>query len=174
MSDKPRKYACIMINMPPMASKAMAEAQQKIDPKDLYTKEANGGLEDQHHVTLLYGVFDDHKTLILNALKQLKPFALQFGDISSFDTNPDNDVLKFDIVECPTLHQIHEAIKAIFPNDYKYDEYKPHATLAYLNPKTAKKYVGMPNNVTGRTIMVKHIVWSGTDSSKTLITLDCT
>jgi len=173
MSDRPRKYACILINIPPVTSKAIYEVQKKIDQKDLFVEEANDGLEDHHHVTVLYGLDDRYKNLVLRALKAIRPFAMQFGDITSFETSPKHDVLKFDIVDCPTLHQIHESIKTIFPNDYKYDEFRPHATLSYLNKGKAKNYIGMPNNITGRTIIVKHIVWSDTDSNKTLITLDC-
>lgn len=172
MSDKVRKYACIMIKLPPKVSASVHNVQKSIRPTDLYTEEADGGLESDIHVTLIYGVFDAQKALISAALSKLKPFALQIGHITAFETSPEHDVLKFDIVESPMLHAIHNAIKAVYPNDQKYDEFKPHATIAYLTKGSAKKYAGVGNDVTGRVIMVKHIVWSDTTSQKTTIKLN--
>lgn len=171
MSDKVRKYACIMIKMPPKLAAGVKSFQKSIRPEELIPEEADGGLEDDIHVTLIYGVFDAQQTLISSALSKLQPFALQIGPITSFETSPEHDVLKFDIVESPMLHSIHNAIKAIYPNDQKYDEFKPHMTIAYLKKGSAQKYTGVGNDITGRVIMVKHIIWSNTESQKSTIKL---
>jgi 2'-5' RNA ligase len=171
MSDKPRKFACLMINMPRRIAADLQAFQKEIDPADLFVAEAKNGLEDHCHITLKWGLGDCCENLLAAAMAGVDPFSIQVGPITAFTTSPEHDVLKFDIVDADALHRLHEAIKLVYPNVETHPQFRPHMTIAYLNQGASARYVGAPNELTGRVVIVKHVLFSDTLSRKRLIPL---
>lgn len=123
----------------------MEKIHEEIDEEDVYTEEGDQsyGLEDEPHVTLLYG-FDANVTP-----EQVKEICdkqefgpeLRLVNASLFE-NEKYDVLKFD-VDYPSddkfLHKCNESLKEL-PYKSDYPDYHPHCTIAYIKPGMGKKY----------------------------------
>lgn len=98
------------------------------------------GIEDEQHVTLLYGLheevfYDD----VIMFLKNIKMPLIQLTGISLFN-NPEFDVVKFD-VKCEEFHLYNKLIQLQFPFTSNFPEYKPHMTIAYMQPGTGNEYI---------------------------------
>ena len=107
------------------------------DPREEY------GYEHTPHITVLYGLKNDEDYFkIRDNLSKIDPFEFKIGNIASFrgDKN-EYDVLIVEIVS-PGLSKIHEDLKKKYDNDYKYPEYKPHMTLAYVKKGACKEIEG--------------------------------
>lgn len=138
------KYAVVKanINLP-----ELKDIQSKIKKEDIHQDSNNTmGLEDNPHVTLLYGL---HKNVttddVKKALKNLKlPDTIKVKGISKFE-NDEYDVLKFD-VDKKGLSEINTALKEL-PYTNKYDDYKPHLTIAYLKKGKADKYINKISDI---------------------------
>jgi len=106
-------------------------------PKEEY------GYEPIPHITLLYGLKDDADYFsIRKGLKDFGPIEFEMGEVSSFrrDETP-YDVMIVKIISKP-LEAIHQVIKETFDNNYKFPEYKPHMTLAYVKKGECKDLEG--------------------------------
>jgi 2'-5' RNA ligase len=135
--EKPKyDYGCVMsyFEFP-----EMQDLHNKIEKEDLL--EEDKSLETEPHVTLLYGLHSDEieddevmKSVNKDEIKNLKLI-----NLSAFN-NKDADVLKFD-VEGDGLYSNNQNLTK-FPHTNEYD-YHPHATVAYLKPGTAEKYIEM-------------------------------
>lgn len=140
-------YGCAMLffKLP-----ELAKLQKQIDPQDIYKGEEGSdrsyGMEDNPHVTLLYGLHEE-VTLdqVKNVLDGITFSNCKLFNISKFD-NPLYDVLKFD-VGYPTkgeafLTKANKELKQ-FPNTNDYPKYHAHSTVGYLKKGTANKYIKM-------------------------------
>jgi 2'-5' RNA ligase len=137
-------YGCVMLyfNFP-----KMNDIHSKIDEKDLYEEENDRtyGLEDEPHITLLYGL---EKEVTPNQVKEiLENFT--FGPCKLYNASlfeNEYDVLKFD-VGYPTksgafLHKCNKSLRSLpYKNDYP--DYHPHMTIGYLKKGMGKKYTKM-------------------------------
>jgi len=158
-------YGCLMLYF---NIKNWDDVTNLIDEKDLYTEEEGYGLEDEPHVTILYGFHDDEVKLndIKEAIDKVitKPVEIKLTNISCFE-NDKYDVVKFD-VESPVLHKANEVAKE-FPHTSDYPDYKPHVTIAYVKSGTGKKYSQKLKNpiiLTGNKLVYSH---PGEDGEKT-------
>jgi 2'-5' RNA ligase len=134
-----REFGCIMVALP-INKESWAELLNKIDPKDVYGKDGDYGKELDPHVTLKFGLHHDiPDELIEEIISKLSPPNVTMANITSFK-NEEYDVLKFDI-DSPDLHG-HNKIVSQLPNSDEFKEYRPHATIAYLNKGAADKYHG--------------------------------
>jgi 2'-5' RNA ligase len=112
-----------------------------IDPKDIYTEEGDRtfGFEDEPHTTLLFGLHEG----VTNEQVQSVLDEINFGECNLYNAskfeNPKYDVFKFDVVG-PGLHTANMGLKK-FPHTTGFPKYHPHATIAYLQPGTADKYI---------------------------------
>jgi 2'-5' RNA ligase len=107
----------------------------QINKEDL----ADGGLETEPHVTILYGLH--HSKVNLDLLKSFKNvFPIEITKLSLFE-NEDQDVLKFEVDNPLPLKVLYSSLKFLLPNTQTYDEYSPHCTVAYLKPGRGKKYL---------------------------------
>lgn len=132
------EYGCAMLffDFP-----ELKDIQSKISEDDLYTEEDDRsyGLENEPHVTLLYGLHADvFEIEIFEAIDKHTLNELVLYKVSTFD-NPNYDVLKFD-VDASYLHDINKSLKQ-FPHTNDFPEYHPHSTIGYLKPDTGSKYV---------------------------------
>jgi hypothetical protein len=113
-----------------------------IADEDLYIDEKDGcGRETEQHVTVLYGILDSTPSeALIQIVENTKPFLIEFGGVSIFETEK-YDVVKLDIIS-EELHNLHLEIRRSCPNDNKFPDYKPHCTIAYLQKGKGKKYAG--------------------------------
>jgi 2'-5' RNA ligase len=138
--EKPKyDYGCVMVyfDFP-----EMEELHSLIDPSDLQEEGSVKSLEKDPHVTLLYGLHSDEISDddVMKAVDKSIIKDLVLHKISAFN-NEKFDVLKFD-VKGEGLAENNENLKK-FPYTTDYPDYHPHATVAYLKPGTADKYIKM-------------------------------
>lgn len=131
----------------------MADVPQKDDilefikniPNECVYEEVgeNYGKEANPHVTVMYGLSPIEETRVKELLTKVpKKIVAELGKISKFsNADAPYDVLKIE-VKSPHLNKIHEMIRKNFDNNYKWPEYNPHVTLAYVKKGTCNEYVG--------------------------------
>jgi hypothetical protein len=131
----------------------MADVPQKDDilefikniPNECVYEEAgqNYGKEENPHVTVMYGLSPIEETRVKELLNKVpKNIVAELGKISKFShADTAYDVLKIE-VKSPHLNKIHEMIRKNFDNNYKWPQYNPHVTLAYVKKGTCNEYVG--------------------------------
>ena len=133
---------CIMADVPQKES--MLEFIKKIPNECVYEEVGeNYGKEANPHVTVMYGLSPIEETRVKELLNKVpKKIVAELGKISKF-SNADTpyDVLKIE-VKSPHLNKIHEMIRKNFENNYKWPQYNPHVTLAYVKKGTCNEYVG--------------------------------
>jgi 2'-5' RNA ligase len=112
----------------------------EVDPKDLHDNdEGQFGLENEPHVTLLYG-FHDVVThgLIAKICEKVRPMGFSVEGLSYFDAE-DYDVLKFD-VESSYARKLNSLLSRL-PHTTEFPDYSPHMTVAYLRKGRADSYL---------------------------------
>jgi N12 class adenine-specific DNA methylase/2'-5' RNA ligase len=153
------------------AGKALAAARAKIDPDDLMpsTNTTDGsGLEEDSHITIRYGIEGDDTSEIRAFLEKQAPFEATLGKVTSFPPSEHSDGAAPIVVaiESPDLRRLEKELdqhgKFI---DRTFPDYKPHATLGYVKPDAAKKYVGM-GGMEGKKFTVSSVSISKKDGSK--------
>ena len=133
---------CIMADVPQKES--MLEFIKKIPNECVYEEVGeNYGKEANPHVTVMYGLSPIEETRVKELLNKVpKKIVAELGKISKFsNADAPYDVLKIE-VKSPHLNKIHEMIRNNFENNYKWSEYNPHVTLAYVKKGTCNEYVG--------------------------------
>ncbi len=108
--------------------------QQQI-PKDAVIE-----LEDNPHVTVLYGIHDEDAYFKL--MRIVKPGRFTIGNLSSF-RNPESesDVLIIEIVS-PDLVDLNDKFKQNCKFTSTFPNYKPHITLAYVKKGALENFGG--------------------------------
>jgi len=139
ISEQKNEYSsCLMINFNIPSWRFNSHL---IDKNDIYNTEDNSyGIENKEHVTVLYGI---NNNIDIDEIKRylipLDQIIIEFKNVSYF-SNKDFDVLKYDVYS----DELFKLNKILTENiDYKndYPEYHPYATIAYLKPGTAEKYI---------------------------------
>lgn len=135
-------YGCLMLgfNIP-----EIKDIQEKIDEKDLYLGDKSEddlkqfGLEEEHHVTLLYGLLPNVEWKDLKKhLSPLKEYLCIMPSLTLFE-NEKYDVLKLTVIS-PEMHVTNKKLRENVKYHETYPEYHPHMTIAYLKPGKGKKY----------------------------------
>lgn len=164
VKNKTYKYGCLMAVVPANVSRAItAWAARNIDKKHL----ACEGLEDAPHITIKYGMIDPSTECgrkVLQLVIPYGPIRVKLTGISLFeDVNQDDgskaDCLKLD-VSSPSLHALNQIVSGHFECEDKYPEYKPHLTLAYLNPKHSSRYKYLKPPFLGTELVVSELEYS--------------
>lgn len=153
--------------------------QQRVPPQDVYRElpqvrnsfgmvtddpDEEYGLESRPHITVLYGLEDEAS--FFNARREMvemPPIKFKFGKISSFRTDPDNDVLIVEIIS-PDLHKMNAYLRQ-FPFTNKYPEYKPHMTISYIKKGACKDLEGEWEGM-GKEMTANELEWSHKDKFK--------
>ena len=115
-----------------------------IDPKDVYHKpyDDSYGLEDNPHVTVLYGIHEDEidPEVIYDVIQnEMGPLTLNVDEIGTFEGD-EYDVVKYNLPVTDELKSYREKFEKRYPNTQTFPEYHPHMTLAYVKPGCGKKY----------------------------------
>jgi len=136
-------YGCVM--MEPSKIKGWKENHlDGIEEDDVYIKPSDDsyGLEEQPHITVLYGIHEDEidPSVIVDMMEQkMKPIKVQITEIDIFE-NPEYDVVKYNVPVTPELQAYRDMFIESFPNTQTFPDYHPHMTIAYVKPGTGKKY----------------------------------
>jgi len=113
-----------------------------IKKDDIYEKNDEFGIENEPHITILYGFHDevnaDQVFKLFNKNFELKSIQIEINKISIFE-NDEFDVVKFDVIS-KELTKINSIMREL-PNTLTFPKYHPHLTLAYLKKGTGKKYM---------------------------------
>lgn len=121
------------------------DIQNKIPKDELYfgteedVKNELYGIEKDTHVTVLACIDEKYKPKEFKKyLKPLKEYFCFPINISVFE-NEKYDVLKCDVIS-NELSKTNAVLEKEFENRSKYDDYKPHLTIAYLKKGKSDKY----------------------------------
>lgn len=135
ISNKEYSYGCAMLYYD---FSEMDKLQARIDKSDLYTKDGFG-LEDEPHVTLLYGFYEEvDPKQVQDTVQKFTFNPTRLNNVSLFK-NETYEVLKLE-AKSPSLYKCNKELKK-FPHTSSYPTYNPHMTIAYLKPGTGEKYV---------------------------------
>jgi len=162
-NKKVNGFGCVMIYL---EFPDFEDIQSKIDKKDIYTDpdDPSFGLESNPHVTLLYGLHEEvTDKQVEDIVTKYKFSNVKIKNISCFE-NENFDVLKFDSVKHKPMVDCNIELSKL-PNTNEYPDFNPHLTVAYLKPKTGKKYVDMFKDLKFELKPTK-IVYSKTDGSE--------
>lgn len=170
-------FASTQVNLTGRLGERVLELAARIPEKDLVA-EANdhGGREDEPHVTILYGLHDDDPSEAAELLAGVGPVRLRLGRTSVFPANerqtqrggPQYDVVKLE-VESRELRQLNKLLRAL-PHTNSFPDYKPHVTLAYVQPGTGRFYEGW-DDLEGMEIVLDRVKFSPADGPPTEISL---
>lgn len=155
-------YGCVMLDFNFVE---LFEIHMDLDVLDVVS------YEDHPHCTLLYGIHDwnVHDLEIETLINQYTFTTCKLHNFSFFE-NSDYDVLKMDVVG-DNLHEINSKLNKL-PNSNEYPEYKPHLTIAYLNPGTGKKYAEKLNRKYGEFwVPPTQVIYSKSDGTKKKINI---
>lgn len=111
-----------------------------IDKDDVFIDESTKGLEDEPHVTILYGLHKDVDCKeVSDIFKDINKINYIITECSIFE-NEKYDVLKFG-VESNELIILNKWLMSAFEYTTNYPDYKAHITIAYIKKGEAKKYI---------------------------------
>ena len=162
------EYSCLMATFPAKITNKIKKWEKKfIDKDDLFTKEADSGFETEVHITVLYGFHDSKPDAVRELLGG--PIKLVLSKTSIFETNPEYDVVKFD-VQSEDLIKLNHKIRKNCEYTSDYPRYKPHCTIAYVKKGQGKKYVG-DKSFEGTVVKVNELLFSPHTGNKTKIHL---
>lgn len=166
-SDKKVKYGCLMLYI----DYDRTEIDKMIEKEDINKDE--GGIEDESHITILYGFHDNtdpDKVIELaekkGNIRNLKKIPL--SRVSLFK-NEKADVLKFDITEAE-LNKLNKLMCNEFDYTNTHPTYHAHSTIAYLMPGTGEKYLKKLANTKTFAVPTK-LVYSDAKKKKTTLDL---
>ncbi len=120
-----------------------------------------------NHITLLWGLESDYFESLEPLVQCFRPFTVKLGKMSLFNA-PDEDVLKFEILDSEPLFRINQ----FFKNNLKYVEthpnYTPHSTISYNMKGSVDKFIGN-SSFEGIEVPVNGITFSSKLGEKTYI-----
>lgn len=141
--NRKHEFGCAMLNF---NFPEMKQIHELITPEDIYEdpEDPSFGLETEPHCTLLFGLHEEVTTSEIKEIIQKYIFSpYKLYNPSFFEKEDLYDVLKFE-VEGENLRKINKELKQ-FPHTNDYPDYKPHCTIAYLQPGLGQKYVDLLN-----------------------------
>ena len=132
LNENKREYGCAMAFFD---SDNWNSITSLVNKEDLHNK----GLENEIHVTLLFGLHDDiNEDQLFSMLKTFPAISVFVNKFSIFE-NDEFDILKFD-VKNNLLNSLNKQLTDNFEYTTNHPDYHPHITVAYLKKGTGKKY----------------------------------
>jgi hypothetical protein len=167
MKTQTYDYGCLMIYYDFPQMKFLSKM---LEPNDIYTENGDDyGIEDEPHVTLLYGFHKEVKISDLGGILKKHRFGRCEIYNPSLFKNDTYDVLKFDVNE-PTLVKVNSEVST-FPHTTNYPNYHPHLTIAYIKSGFGSKYIRKLGNIK-YTLTPLYAVYSEPNGKKTKIPIN--
>lgn len=156
-----RKYSSTEVVIPKRIGGKLLEFGRKIPDAEL----AIDGREDKPHVTVKYGVLAQDPDGVREAIADfVGPIKVTLGKTKAFKSK-DHDVLYAE-VKSPDLKRLNAIISNRVEVVDTHPRYKPHATIAYLKPGEADKYVD-DDTLEGQTFDASVVVFSPAEGDRT-------
>jgi len=161
------KFGSTQANLPPDSSAAKS-IKSVADSIPTHHLAGDGKDIDAPHVTIRYGIqSEEKKDKLRQFIKAQKPFTAKLGPTAAFPPSEHSDQASpiHAPVHSPELHKLNSEIEK--HGDFappSFPEYKPHATVAYVKPEHAQRYVD--NKATdGKEFKVSSIAISDRDGN---------
>lgn len=131
------RYAFLMVEYE--TPEIMQSIRDSVKGCDLYVSDDDEyGFPDNTHVTLAACLPNDVDIDMLKSfLRPIYEYAVLAVNVSKFDSNPEYDVLKFDVAS-DVLSDTNANITGAIPTYSEFKEYHPHATIAYVKKGTCE------------------------------------
>lgn len=165
LAKKDEPLSWVQINLPYLLSKEIQQWSQDNIPEDQLSAK---GKEEETHVTVFYGFYDNTPFKVRKIIEKIKPFKIELGKISVFH-NEEFDVLKITVYS-DELKETNEKLKSIPHKESKYS-FNPHVTLAYLKKDGNWKF-GSEDHFIGIKFKVDEMVFTAKDKKKFKIELN--
>jgi 2'-5' RNA ligase len=151
------------------ASKGLDAARKLIADEDTAGKGKDIG---GNHVTVRYGIKGEDVEGIKHFLAEQQPFEAQLGKTATFPPTEQSKGAAVIIapIEAPELHRLNAELEKHGEFIEPTFDYKPHATVAYVKPEAAERYVGM-DATEGKKFQIDSITISNKDGSQEVIKL---
>ena len=152
-------YQSVQLKMPKEITEAVRRFQSGISNMSLNIKE--GGLEDRPHVTILYGLEGRRVEDIKKIFEEFGPITVWLGKVKAFlasETRKPADVIYVEVIG-REIDMLHLLVSAHLPSVSTNPFFRPHMTLAFLNPGDATEYVEN-NRFEGMNAVVESIEFS--------------
>ncbi len=137
--DHVHSFGWVGVPIEGVQKKMLLSIGDKIDKKDLFEEDDDTGIEEDSHVTVLYGVHDNQNDKVKALLESVFQMNAELVGLHVFE-NERYDVLVVE-VESEDLKSLNKRLTNSLKYTNDYPEYKAHATIAYLKSGTGKKYV---------------------------------
>lgn len=164
-SSKKYPFSTTQVDLSPTIRSIFLEKRKKIiDKSKLYKPNSDFyGLPNNPHITILYGIHAEHPSAkLIDIIETYPKFTIILGGISLFKGDENNN--PFDVVkvnaDSSDLHALNAAFKECCDFTSDYPDYKPHVTVAYVQPDTHDDLIGLPF-VKGLSFVVDKIMFSG-------------
>lgn len=137
--EGPFEYSCLMFRIPKSASAKIKELQNQIDVDDIHPEE---GLEEDVHITLLWGIEDGTKSgrVAKEILAHSSPIEVKTGEVEIFKPKDKDYEVIVVRVYGDGLHSLRNKVESELPNKQTFPEYKPHMTIGYVLKGKGSKY----------------------------------
>lgn len=164
------EFASTQVNLDqPDAQETLTAARTLIDEEDVHPEE---GLEDQPHITVLYGLEPEARDQVSELLSGEGPIEVTVGEVEIFSPEDENYDVVVQRVESEQLNKLHDKIRESVPTPGEtFPEYKPHITLGYVKKGTGEKYAGQKTGLEGKTLTFNAVDFMGRDETSTPIPL---
>jgi 2'-5' RNA ligase len=136
--DREHSYGWVAAKFGQATSDYIAQLADDIDADDVYNVEGYG-IEDNPHITVLYGILDGQEAAVNDIMEGQKEFSVRLARLGLFQ-NDKYDVLHLE-VESPELHALNNELVSGLSYKNDYPEYKPHVTIAYLRKGMGERYL---------------------------------
>jgi 2'-5' RNA ligase len=152
-------YASLTLDVPEEIATAIRQFAAAL-PQELVVK-----LPKRVHVTVLWGLDPDTDTARLREfLATQEPIEVEIGPTSIFEDTGDGEVLKCDLLSA-SLNRLNELLRETFENTQTHNQFRPHLTIAFMEPGTAAVYAG-DERLKGLMFTAYQAVFSDTDESR--------
>lgn len=170
--DEKHEFASTQVQLPEDIAVRVRAFAAVIPDADL----AEGGRQDDIHITVKYGIESDEPDDVAAEIKDFGDVVVRLGTMSLF-ANDDADVLKVDVWSGrsrsspdKSIYGLNKAVKRSVEHTETHPRYIPHVTVAYLKPGEGAKYEGLPiGGVTGKVVVFKSLMFSDRRREKTEI-----
>lgn len=169
MNDSKHQSSSIQVNFnSEIAHQFLAKTKSLIKKDDLYGQNKGMGIEDDPHVTILYGIHDvDPPLCVVDIIETYPKFVITLGGISLFksaDTGNAFDVVKVNILSSD-LYVLNSSLSDECDYTSEFSEYTPHATIAFVKPETHDHLDGL-KALAGLSFLVSNAIFSSQNGTQ--------